>query len=133
MSYDLIQMLAEPGNRQLFLLGSSLTLGTAKAIYDFYLGGRIVKKGMQKEIPRILKRERRVDEALQILPGMIGLEEAVRNNCPITDSYVVEVASDIGISVVGYSLGKKLATLAYIAIDKLKHGFVVDRYSKGVL
>ena len=117
MDLDLVQMLSEPGQRQLVVAGGGAVLGFAKDLWDRYQIARMdqpeykirVCQGSQSVIDDA-RRTGTISRLLRggsvLFPAAVGLEEAVRTETPVADSYVLESGFDFASSFVGFYFGK---------------------------
>lgn len=126
MDLDLLQMLAEPGQRQLLVAGAGAVLGVAKAVWDMYkerksdiVCARACGPGFESQDFYYGEpvKEGLVGKTAWALPAVIGIEEAIRNSSPAMGSYVIEASLDLSCTTVGYLLGQMFVD--YLLYDKI--------------
>ena len=140
MEYDLVQMLAEPGTRQLVVGGCAAVLGAARMLpllYNNYkeyrhkqtlrgMCGELKESAMMMGLdPYVVEQIRKEKEEAKLgnkwvsrlcwgLPAVLGLEQAISNSNPVRDSYLLESVSDIAGAYIGYGVG--LAAMVMVGV-----------------
>ncbi|MBT7706362.1 hypothetical protein HN747_02845 [archaeon] len=120
MVMDLVEMLAEPGQRQAVVAGSAAVLGVGKKVWDVaremkFSGSRyrlkyaIDKNKAASEFYKSAKIANYINCGSIAIPTFIGMEAAWKSSEPVANNYFIEGLSDLGSAAVGFGAG-------YIAI-----------------
>ncbi|MEM4267755.1 MAG: hypothetical protein QXK37_02895 [Candidatus Woesearchaeota archaeon] len=127
MEYDLMQVLAEPGKRQLAVFGLSALFGGAKRIWNTYHNVRMEEPVVRLKMlydstyleqnKRIQKQDLWLTRASYLLPTGIGLEAAIESANPI-GNYLFEGATDFASASAGYIAGSQAMTWLTIGVRK---------------
>ena len=127
MLMDIIQMLAEPGQRQLIVGGLSGILGAMKAAWELYRNEYFLVVSKCSNDESLSKEERRVENYHQAftggsigIPTLIGLEEATRNNSYLMSSPLVEGLGDFATSVLASHVGENIMIAVVFFVADLK-------------
>ena len=126
---NIMQMFAEPGQRQLTIASSAAILGAVQRLWGicvdipgayreasepfipFYIGANL--KNLDELITKIGSvRKIRMSKLLTFIslmgPVALGLEQAIKNDSFLKDSYVFEGGCDVASAVGGYYVGRMI-------------------------
>lgn len=120
MDLDIVQMLAEPGQRQLAVAGGAAALGIVKRVWEVWheaeWGGLATRARLQydpvyrgyyiAEKKRQAKKDRLFTGVAVGGPAAVGFLSAYENANPLGWSNTVEGAADLGSAVGGYHAGR---------------------------
>jgi hypothetical protein len=121
MDLEILQTMAEPGSRQLVVTSCAAGLGLVKKVWeslqvakrltpDYRLGVHSSPK-IRDDLKVFLLKDKIFSVSAVGFPVALGLEESIRNNSPLTDSYTLEGAADIACGIAGYKIGWYLLPL----------------------
>ena len=115
MGSEILQMLAEPGQRQLAVAAGAGALGACKRVWEAYQSARLnhplfqaglkIYPSYQADLEKTLSKDKTMTGLAVGVPAALGLEQAIVNS-PVYGSYLTEAVADTGFAVAGYYAGK---------------------------